>query len=104
MVRYNTLLEATTLISQPGGIVGATFACWEKRVPLGTYNVTNPGDITTREVVGLIRKRAWRDKEFKFFKDESGIHGEVAAKTPRSNCVMDSTKLAATGNGADRSA
>jgi dTDP-4-dehydrorhamnose reductase len=96
MVRYNTLLEATNSISQLEEFVGATFACWEKRVPFGTYNVTNPGEITTREVVGLIRKTGVADKEFKFFRDESEFMAN-AAKTPRSNCVMDSTKLAATG-------
>ncbi len=96
MVRYNTLLEATNSISQLEEFVGATFACWEKRVPFGTYNVTNPGEISTHEVVGLIRKTGVADKEFKFFKDESEFMAN-AAKTPRSNCTMDSTKLAATG-------
>jgi dTDP-4-dehydrorhamnose reductase len=96
LLRYSTLLEATNSISQLDEFVAATFACWEKRVPFGTYNVTNPGAITTHEVVELIRKTGVSNKDFVFFKDEADFMAK-AAKTPRSNCVMDSSKLAATG-------
>jgi dTDP-4-dehydrorhamnose reductase len=96
LMRYERLLEATNSISQLDEFVAATFACWEKRVPFGVYNVTNPGAITTHEVVELIKKTGVSRKEFVFFKDEADFMAK-AAKTPRSNCVMDSTKLAATG-------
>ncbi len=96
LLRYHRLLEATNSISQLEEFVAATFACWEQRVPFGTYNVTNPGQVTTREVVDLIRRSGVSDKTFDFFKDEDEFM-HVAAKTPRSNCVMDSSKLAATG-------
>jgi dTDP-4-dehydrorhamnose reductase len=96
LMRYERLLEATNSISQLDEFVAATFACWEKRVPFGLYNVTNPGAITTHEVVDLIRKTGVSQKEFVFFKDEADFMAK-AAKTPRSNCVMDSSKLAAAG-------
>jgi dTDP-4-dehydrorhamnose reductase len=96
LVRYATLLEAENSISQLDEFVAATFACWEKRVPFGTYNVTNPGHVTTHEVVELIKKTGVSNKAFTFFKDEADFMTK-AAKTPRSNCVMDSRKLAATG-------
>ena len=96
LMRYSTLLEATNSISQLDEFVAATLACWEKRVPFGTYNVTNPGQVTTREVVDLIKQTGVSHKQFTFFKDESEFM-HTAAKTPRSNCVMDSRKLAATG-------
>lgn len=96
LLRYQRLLEATNSISQLEEFCAATFACWEKRVPFGTYNVTNPGQVTTHEVVDLIKKSGVSDKEFDFFKDETEFMHK-AAKTPRSNCVMDSTKLANTG-------
>jgi len=96
LMRYSTLLEATNSISQLDEFVAATFACWEQRVPFGTYNVTNPGQVTTHEVVELIRKTGVTNKAFTFFKDESDFMAK-AAKTPRSNCVMTSAKLAATG-------
>lgn len=96
LLRYDTLLEAANSISQLDEFVAATFACWQKRVPFGTYNVTNPGHVTTREVVDLIRKTGVSSKDFRFFRDESEFMAK-AAKTPRSNCVMDSSKLAAVG-------
>ena len=96
LMRYASLLEAENSISQLDEFVAATFACWEKRVPFGTYNVTNPGHVTTREVVDLIRKAGVSNKDFKFFTNEAEFM-RTAAKTPRSNCVMDSRKLAATG-------
>jgi dTDP-4-dehydrorhamnose reductase len=96
LMRYATLLEAENSISQLDEFVAATFACWEQRVPFGTYNVTNPGHVTTREVVELIKKTGVSRKDFTFFKDEADFMTK-AAKTPRSNCVMDSRKLAAAG-------
>ena len=96
LMRYPRLLAATNSISQLDEFVAATFACWEKRVPFGTYNVTNPGAITTHEVVDLIVKSGVHPKSYEFFASESDFM-KVAAKTPRSNCVMDSTKLAGVG-------
>jgi dTDP-4-dehydrorhamnose reductase len=96
LMRYQRLLEATNSISQLEEFCAATFACWEKRVPFGAYNVTNPGAITTHEVVEHIKKSGVCQKDFVFFKDEDEFM-HVAAKTPRSNCVMDSSKLARVG-------
>lgn len=96
LMRYENLLEASNSISQLDEFVAATFACWEKRVPFGTYNVTNPGYVTTREVVELIKESGLSTKTFNFFKDESEFMAK-AAKTPRSNCIMSSAKLAAAG-------
>ncbi len=96
LMRYQQLLEATNSISHLEEFCAATFACWEKRVPFGTYNVTNPGQVTTREVAEMIKQSGVSNQEFKFFQNEAEFM-RVAAKTPRSNCVMDSSKLAATG-------
>ena len=96
LMRYARLLEATNSISELHEFCAATFACWEKHVPFGTYNVTNPGAITTHEVVELIKQSGVCQKEFSFFKDEDEFM-HLAAKTPRSNCVMDSSKLASVG-------
>jgi hypothetical protein len=58
--------------------------------------VTNPGEITTHEVVELIKQAGVSRKDFVFFKSEDEFM-HVAAKTPRSNCVMDSAKLTSVG-------
>lgn len=96
LMRYQRLLEAENSISQLHEFVAATFACWEKRIPFGTYNVTNPGHVTTREVVDLIKESGVCTKDFDFFDSEDEFM-KIAAKTPRSNCTMDSSKLAAAG-------
>lgn len=96
LMRYDRLLEATNSISQLHEFVAATFACWEKRIPFGTYNVTNPGSVTTHEVVDLIKESGVCVKDFAFFRDEVDFMAK-AAKTPRSNCVMTSAKLAEAG-------
>lgn len=96
LLRYEKLLDATNSISHLGEFVASTFACWEKRVPFGTYNVTNPGQITARQIIELVKKHGLSEKTFSFFEDETEFMKE-AALTPRSNCVMDSSKLASVG-------
>jgi dTDP-4-dehydrorhamnose reductase len=96
LMRYPKLLEATNSISELDEFVGATLACWTGRVPFGTYNVTNPGQVTTHEVVELIRQSGVCVKTFEFFPSED-VFMKTAAKAPRSNCVMDSSKLASVG-------
>ena len=65
-------------------------------MPFGIYNVTNTGSVTTREVVSLIEKHLRPERTFRFFESEDEFL-RVAAKTPRSNCVMDNSKLLAAG-------
>ena len=96
VMRYPRLLEATNSISQLDEFVAATLACWEQRVPFGTYNVTNPGAVTTHEIVALIERSGVHPKKYEFFASEADFM-KLAAKTPRSNCEMDSTKLASVG-------
>lgn len=96
VISYKRLLDATNSISQLQEFVAATFACWEKRVPFGIYNVTNPGQVTTRQVVEHILASGICKKDFSFFNSESEFM-EIAAKAPRSNCVMSSAKLASVG-------
>ena len=57
LMRYQRLLQAENSISQLEEFVASTFACWEKKIPYGIYNVTNPGYVSTQEVVELISKR-----------------------------------------------
>jgi len=96
LMRYQRLLDATNSISELDEFAQATLACWSRRVPFGTYNVTNPGRVTTREVVELIRRSGVCAKRYEFFASEQEFMGAVA-KTPRSNCVLSSEKLAGVG-------
>lgn len=96
LMRYERLLDARNSLSHLQESVTAAIACWQKRVPFGTYNIVNPGSITTKEIVELIRIAGVARKNFQFFKDENEFN-QLATKTPRSNCVLDTTKLQHTG-------
>lgn len=96
LIRYQRLLQAENSLSQLQDFVDACLECWLRRVPFGIYNVTNPGAVTTREVVALIQKYLCPGRSFEFFESEDDFLAK-AAKTPRSNCVLDSSKLLATG-------
>ena len=92
LMRYSRLLDATNSISELQEFVDASLRCWEKRAPFGIYNMTNPGAVTTREVVALIKNAGVCNREFNFFNSEDDFM-HTAAIAPRSNCVMNSEKL-----------
>ncbi|MCX7396156.1 MAG: sugar nucleotide-binding protein [Planctomycetales bacterium] len=96
MMRYDRLLMATNSLSQLDEFADACVASWTQRVPFGTYNLTNPGSVTTRDVVRLIQKHGLSNRDFQFFESDDQFM-KLAAKTPRSNCVLDSTKAIAAG-------
>lgn len=91
MMRYDCLLKATNSLSQLDEFAEACVACWTRRVPYGIYNLTNPGFVTTEDVVALIKRHGLTQKDFRFFDSEDQFM-KLAAKTPRSNCVLDTTK------------
>jgi dTDP-4-dehydrorhamnose reductase len=96
LLRYRRLLDARNSLSQLDEFAAACVDCIERQVPFGTYHLTNPGSVTTREVVDLIRTTGLADREFDFFASEDQFL-EQAAKTPRSNCVLDTEKATAAG-------
>jgi len=94
--RYAKVYENVNSISHRGGFARACLDLWDKRASFGIYNVTNPGFITTRQVVGQIEKILKPNRKFEFWKDDPEFY-RVAAKTPRSNCVLDVSKLLSAG-------
>jgi dTDP-4-dehydrorhamnose reductase len=96
LMRYDRLLDATNSLSHLDEFVTAAFSCHTQRVDYGTYNLTNPGAITTREVVELIQASGVCSKSFDFFSDEREFM-RLAANTPRSNCVLNTDKATQAG-------
>jgi len=94
--RYAKVYDNVNSISHRADFVKACLDTWELRAPFGIYNVTNPGFITTRHVVELIEKHLKPARKFEFWASDEEFY-KVAAKTPRSNCVMDVSKLLAAG-------
>ena len=94
--RYAKAYDNVNSISQRGDYVKACLDLWERRAPFGTYNIVNPGFITTRQVVGMIEKILKPDRKFEFWANDEEFY-RTAAKTLRSNCVLDTTKLLSAG-------
>lgn len=94
--RYSKVYDNVNSISHRGDLAQACLDLWERRAPFGTYNLTNPGFVTTRQVVKLVEKYLKPARKFEFWESDEEFY-KVAAKTPRSNCVMDTTKLLSAG-------
>ena len=94
--RYAKVYDNVNSISHRRDFAAACLDLWLRRAPFGTYNVTNPGFVTTRQVVELIELHLKPAKRFEFWASDAEFY-QVAAKTPRSNCVLDTAKLLATG-------
>jgi UDP-glucose 4,6-dehydratase len=94
--RYAKVYDNINSISHRADFVKACLDTWELRAPFGTYNVTNPGYVTTRHVVEQIENILKPSRKFEFWASDEEFY-KVAAKTPRSNCVMDVSKLLVAG-------
>jgi len=103
LLRYKRLLDVRNSLSHLGEFVASAWATMERRLPVGVYNLTNPGAVTTREVVELIREEGDRRgrsgvesgrgmlKDFAFFDSEDEFMKTMAVAR-RSSCVLDTTK------------
>jgi dTDP-4-dehydrorhamnose reductase len=94
--RYAKVYDNVNSISHRADFVKACLDLWERKAAFGIYNVTNPGFVTTRQVVEMIEKILKPNRRFEFWESDEAFY-RVAAKTPRSNCIMDTTKLVSAG-------
>jgi len=98
LVNYDSLLEAENSVSHLDEFVEKCVDCFEKDIEPGVYNMTNQGSVTTRQVTEWMIEEGVTDKGFKFFENEEQFM-QKAAKTPRSNCVLDTSKAEKAGIG-----
>lgn len=96
LAHYDRLLEVRNSISHLGDFAAAVVECVRRRVPFGTYNVTNPGAVMTSEVVALLREYGLRGKPVEFFGGEEDFLAQPG-RVFRASCVLRSDKLAAAG-------
>jgi len=92
LMRYDRVYQNINSLSHRADFAKACLDLWERRAPFGIYNVTNPGAVSTRQVVERIRRVLKPDREFKFWDDDAEFY-RMGAVAPRSNCVMDVAKL-----------
>jgi UDP-glucose 4,6-dehydratase len=94
--RYAKVYDNVNSISHRADFVNACLDLWKLRAPFGIYNVTNPGFVTTRYVVEQVEKYLKPARKFEYWVNDEEFY-KVAAKTPRSNCVMDCSKMLKAG-------
>ncbi|HWD18136.1 MAG TPA: sugar nucleotide-binding protein [Verrucomicrobiae bacterium] len=93
---YSKVYDNINSLSHRADFVAACLDLWARRAPFGIYNVTNPGFVTTRHVISLIQEILRPARPFEFWASDEEFY-RVAAKTPRSNCVLDTSKLTGAG-------
>tara|TARA_Y100000310_G_C20680837_1_gene815842 strand:- start:402 stop:1328 length:927 start_codon:yes stop_codon:yes gene_type:complete len=93
MMNYKMLLDANNSISHKGDFVKYCLALWQTKADFGIYNIVNTDSITTRQVTDKINEVLGLNKEFVFFRNEKHMYDMGFAEVPRSNCILDNTKL-----------
>jgi UDP-glucose 4,6-dehydratase len=96
LLNYSSLLEAENSISHIDDYINSCLSSFTQECEPGIYNLTNVGAITTRQVVEWMKEEGVTDKAFTFFENEEDFMAK-AAITPRSNCVMDTSKAERNG-------
>ena len=96
LLNYSSLLEAENSISHIDDYINSCLSSFTQECEPGIYNLTNSGSITTRQVVEWMKGEGVTDKAFTFFENEEDFMAK-AAITPRSNCVMDTSKAERNG-------
>ena len=93
---YAKVYDNVNSLSHRGDFVTACLGLWQRRAPFGIYNVTYPGFVTSRQAVTMIQDILKPARGFEFWSNDEEFY-RVAAKTPRSNCILDCSKLLAAG-------
>ena len=92
LLNYERLLDVENSVSHLDEFVRACIDCFENGVEYGTYNMTNPGPVTTRQVAEWMLEEGVTSKKFDFFENEDDFMRDAAC-APRSSCILDSSKL-----------
>jgi len=88
--------DAVNSLSHRSDFVRACLDLWERKADFGTYNVVNPGAVTTRKVVEKIIRILKPSRSFEFLDDNDQICSS-GMDAPRANCILDASRLLRTG-------
>jgi dTDP-4-dehydrorhamnose reductase len=91
-----TLYDHIDSLSHLEDFVKAALDLWEFRAPFGIYNVTNPGAVTTHELIEGLQRVLKPPPRFKFGPPDEDP-ARASSATPQSHCILDVTKLLKTG-------
>lgn len=94
--RYTKAYDNINAISHREDFARACLDLWVARAPFGIYNVVNPGAVSTRQVIERMKRALGLQREFEYWADDREFY-DKAARAPRSNCILDASKLLAAG-------
>jgi UDP-glucose 4,6-dehydratase len=94
--RYTKVYQNWNSVSHRRDFAAACLDTWLQSIPEGVYNIVNPGYISTQEVVGKIRERLKPGWNPAFWQSDDEFY-RFGAVTPRSNCILDTTKILMAG-------
>jgi dTDP-4-dehydrorhamnose reductase len=94
--RYAKVYQNWNSVSHRRDFVAACLDTWLQKVPGGVYNVVNPGYVSTQEVVEKIREKLKSGWSPAFWGSDDEFY-RFGAVTPRSNCILDTTKILKAG-------
>jgi dTDP-4-dehydrorhamnose reductase len=96
LLRYPRIYDNVNSLSHREDFIRACLSLWERKAPFGIYNVVNPGFTTTREIIRMIEETLKPARSFPFWSGDEDFYRH-AVKTPRSNCILDPSKMLAAG-------
>jgi len=94
--RYAKVYQNWNSVSHRRDFAAACLDTWLQKVPGGVYNVVNPGYVSTREVVEKIREKLKPGWNPAFWQSDDEFY-RFGAVTPRSNCILDTSKILKAG-------
>lgn len=89
---YKKVYNNWNSLTHRGDFASASLDLWEKNCPSGTYNITNPGYVSAREVVSKVQVFLQNNWAPEFWLNDDEFY-RFGASAPRSNCILDSSKL-----------
>lgn len=96
LMTYPKLYNNANSLSHRGDFARWCVDTWERRLDFETYNVTNPGWVTTEEVSRILLDSQPKLRRFVFFESDEEFYCN-AASTPRSNAVLLASNLEPAG-------
>ena len=94
--RYPKLYQNWNSVTHRGEFARICIEAWLKKVPGGIYNATHPGYFSTEEAAEAVARKLKPGWKPQFWTDDREFYAQ-GATTPRSNCILDSGKLARVG-------
>lgn len=95
VLSYERQLETENSITWLDDFLKACWTCIRDRPKPGIYNIVNPGIIKTSEILALLESHGLSQKPFSFFQSEEEFYSSY--RTPRSECILDSSKIISHG-------